>query len=290
MAFSWFLIPFKIAPGGLGGISQIFYHLFGIPAGISMFVMNIPLFILGVKLVGKQFGIGTLYGIAAGSVFTDLLSIKNVYHARLFTQILEQYNRGKPMSEWAMTDNTLLAAIAGSILLGAGLGIIFKFRGSTGGSDIPAAIIKKYFNTSMTVSYLMIETGIIFLVGIVFRQPNLIIWGFFTMFITSRTCDIVLEGLPYIKGVYIISDKPDEIKAEILSTLDRGVTVLYGEGGYDGEKKNVLLTAISIRQTSALRDIVKSIDPAAFVILHDISDVMGYGFKSRHVEMGDPKH
>lgn len=289
MGYAWFLIPFKIAPGGLGGISQIFYHFFNIPAGLFMLVLNIPLFILGVKVIGKQFGIGTLYGIVSGAFFTDFLSIHNLYKIEFLKNILEKYNHGKPIADWAMTDNSLLAAIAGSTLLGAGIGLIFKFRGSTGGTDIPVAILKKYFNTSMTTGYLIIETGIVFVVGIIFKDPNLIIWGFFTIFVTSKICDLVLEGLPYVKGVYIISTKPDEIKQEIFNELERGVTVFHGEGGYEGEPKKILLCAINQRQISSMRDIVKKIDPEAFVIMHDINDVLGYGFKSRHIDMSDQK-
>lgn len=287
IAYSWFLIPFKIAPGGIGGISQIFYHMFNIPAGISMFVMNLPLFILGVWLVGKQFGIGTLYGFVMGSVFTDLLSVKNIYNLGLFREILERYNQGKPMHEWAFTDNMLLATIAGSILLGASIGIIFRFKGSTGGTDIPVAILKKYYNTSITTGYLIIETGIIFIVGIAFKNPNLIIWGFFALYLSSRTCELAAEGLPYTKGVFIISSSPDEIKKTIMEKLDRGVTVFYGEGGYTQQKKEILLCVIDLRQTNIVRDIVRRIDPDAFMILAEISDVMGYGFKSRHLNIGD---
>ncbi|MBU4483911.1 YitT family protein [bacterium] len=289
MGYSWFLIPYKISPGGVGGLSQIFFHIFGLPAGVCMLVMNIPLFIIGVKVIGRQFGIGTFFGMLMGSIFTDILSVKNLYNWGFLTNILEQYNAGKPIAAWAMTDNVLLAAIAGAILMGSGIGIIFRFRGSTGGTDIPAAIIKKYFNTSMTMAYLMIETGIIFTIGIVFKDPNLIIWGFFTLFIASRMCDLAAEGLPYVKGAFIISNKSDEIKQKILDGLERGVTILHGEGGYKGEKKNILLCAINRRQVYSLRDIVQEIDPQAFVILYDINDVMGYRFKTRQLQMGDSK-
>lgn len=287
IAYSWFLIPFKIAPGGVGGLSQIFYHIFHIPAGVSMLIMNIPLFILGIKFVGKQFGIGTFFGFFMGSIFTDLLSLKNLYSIPFMKDIIDIYNLGKPVHEWAMTDSTLLAAIAGSILLGAGIGIIFRFKGSTGGTDIPVAILKKHFNFSITTGYLIIETGIIFIIGIVFKNPNLIIWGLFTLYLTSRTCDIAAEGLPYTKGIYIISDRPDEIKEMIFERLDRGVTIFHGEGGYSGEPKKILFCVINHRQISILRDWIKRIDNDAFMIVSEISDVMGYGFKTRRLEMSD---
>jgi len=289
IAYAWFLIPFKIAPGGVGGLSQIFYHIFNIPAGVSMLAMNIPLFIMGVLLVGKQFGVGTLYGFAIGSVFTDLFSVKNVYNVGLFHDILEKYNMGKPIQEWAFTDNVLLAAIAGSILLGAAIGVIFRFKGSTGGTDIPVAVLKKYYNTLMTTGYLIIDTGIIFIIGIVFENPNLIIWGLFTLFIASRACDLAAEGMPYTKGVYIVSEKSAEIKKMLLDHLERGVTVFYGEGGYSEERKDILFCVINRRQVNILRDWVRRIDPDAFMTLTEISDVMGDGFKSRHLDMGDSK-
>ena len=287
ISYSWFLIPFKIAPGGVGGLAQIFYHFWSFPAGISMLIMNIPLFIVGVIFVGKQFSVGTAYGFIMGSVFTDLFSMKNMYRFDFMKDILERYNQGKEIVDWAMTDSTLLAAIAGSILLGAGIGIIFRFKGSTGGTDIPVALMKKYYNTSITTGYLVIETGIVFLVGIVFKEPNLIIWGLFTLYLTSRTGDLAAEGLPYTKGVYIISDKSDEIKEIIMERLDRGTTVFYGEGGYSGKEKRILFCVINHRQITILRDWVRRIDPEAFLILHEVSDVMGYGFKSRQLVMGD---
>lgn len=287
MGLAWFLVPYKVAPGGLAGLSQIFYHFFGIPSGAFMLVLNIPLFLIGLKVIGKQFGIGTLYGIFASSFFTDLLSMRNLAKFDFMQDILLKYNTGKPIADWAMTDSTLLAALAGSILLGSGIGLIFRFRGSTGGTDIPAAIIKKYFNTSMTISYLVIEFGIILLIGIVFEEPNLIIWGFATLFLASKVCDLVMEGLPYIKSVYIISDKHEEIKQQIFTRMDRGVTLIHGEGGYQGKPKKIILCTINRRQVGTLREIVKDLDEDAFVILNDISDVMGYGFKSRHVDMSD---
>jgi len=284
VAYSWFLLPFKIAPGGVGGLAQIFYHLFGLPAGAVMVGLNIPLFIMAHLLIGRMFSVGSIFGLIMGALFIDLFSIQNVYRMGLFTDVLEKYNVGKEISQWAMTNDPLLAAIAGSILLGIGVGIIFRFRGTTGGSDIPVMIMKKYFNTSITMGYLMVDAFVILLVGIVFSDPNIVIWGFFSLFISSHMCDLAAEGSPNVKGAFIVSGKHEQIKLKIFEQLDRGITVLHGEGGYKGEPKKILYVAINRRQISHLRDIVKEIDPAAFVILHDVNDVMGYGFKSRALE------
>jgi len=285
IAYAWFLIPYKIAPGGVGGISQIFYHLFNFPAGITMIVLNIPLFIFGISLIGRKFGLSSLYGMLAGSFFTDLFSVHRLYKHGFLVDILTRYNAGKSKAEWAMTDNVLLAAVAGSILIGIGLGIIFRFRGSTGGTDIPVMVFKKYFNLPITAGYLIIETGIIVTIGVVFRDPNLIIWGFFNLLISSTVCDIAAEGLPDVKAAMIVSKAEDRIRSRIIDELDRGVTILHGEGGYHLTPKRILYVAISRRQIAELRDIVREEDPKAFVILNDVHDVMGYGFRTRALQL-----
>lgn len=284
IGYAWFLVPFKVAPGGVGGLAQIFYHYLDWPAGFTMILLNIPLFILGWFFVGRQFTLGSLYGMLIGSALTDLLSVENFYRLGFFRNVIDKYNVGKPIQEWAMTDNIFLATIAGAILLGIGLGIIFRFRGSTGGTDIPVMILKKYFNTSITVSYLVVELGLIIAVGLAFTDPNLIIWGIFSLFLCSKICDIAAEGLPDVKAAMIVSNREEPIRKRVLEELELGVTVLYGEGGSHHEPKRILYIAISRRQISQLRDLVREEDPSAFVILHDVNDVMGYGFKSRSLQ------
>lgn len=285
IAYAWFLIPYKIAPGGVAGISQISFHMLGFPAGITMIVLNIPLFLLAAMTIGRKFTINSLYGMLAGSIFTDLFAVHRLYNYGFMKDILERYNSGKSFSEWAMTDNVLLAAIAGSILLGIGLGTIFRFRGSTGGTDIPVMIMKKYLNRPIAAGYLMIESGIIISVGIIFKDPNLIIWGFFTLLVFSLVCDLAAEGLPDTKAALIVSAFPERIRPRILKELGRGVTILNGESGMHGIPQQVLYVALSRRQIAELRDIIKEEDPRAFVILNDVHDVMGYGFKTRTLNL-----
>lgn len=275
ISYAWFLIPFKVSPGGVGGISQIVNHFLGIPAGTSMLILNVPLFILGWFFLGKQFGFKSFFGMLLGSVFTDLLSPELLYKNFPFMRnyISTQY--------WAFTDSILLASIAGSVLLGFSLGIIFKFRGSTGGTDIPVAILKKQFGLSIGTGYWIIETLIIFSIGIVFTDLNLIIWGYLNLYITTQIVDITAEGIPYTKGAYIVTKQENEIKERIIDELDRGITVFHGEGGYSGEEQNVLFVVVNRRQISTLRRLVKQEDPKAFMVLVDVHDVMGDGFKTR---------
>jgi uncharacterized membrane-anchored protein YitT (DUF2179 family) len=183
-----------------------------------------------------------------------------------------------------MTDNILLASIAGSVLLGIGLGIIFRYRGSTGGTDIPVAILKQYTGMSIGSGYWVIESAIILTIGILFKDLNLIIWAYLNLFITTQLVDIAAEGLPYVKGAYIISKNEDAIKERIFTELDRGVTMLHAEGGYTDIRNDVIFCVINRRQITSLRRIVKEEDPQAFMILMDVNDVMGEGFKTRMLD------
>ena len=281
IAYSWFLIPFKVAPGGVGGIATVLYYMFGFPAGISMIVINVPLFILAWILLGKQFGFRSFFGMAVGSLFVDLLTPHNMYNFVPFMRDLinQQY--------WAFTDNILLASVAGSVLLGISLGIIFRFHGSTGGTDIPVALLKQYTGVTIGGGYWIIETLIILSIGIVFKDLNLIIWGYMNLFISTQIVDIAAEGLPYTKGAYIISAKHDEIRDRIFKKLDRGVTFFLSEGGFTGKKLKTIFVIVNRREIASLRRIVKEEDPKAFMILVDVNDVMGDGFKSRILNFED---
>lgn len=278
ISYAWFLIPFKVSPGGVGGIAQIIYNFLGIPAGTSMLILNIPLFVLAWFFLGKQFGLKSFLGMLLGSVFTDLLNPELLY--KNFPAMRDYINT----QHWAFTDSILLASLAGSVLLGFSLGIIFKFRGSTGGTDIPVAILKKYFGLSIGTGYWIIETLIIFSIGIVFTDLNLIIWGYLNLYITTQIVDITAEGIPYTKGAYIITKHETEIKERIITELDRGITIFLSEGGYSGEKQNVLFVVVNRRQISSLRRLVKEEDPRAFMVLVDVHDVMGDGFKTRMID------
>lgn len=287
ISYSWFLVPYKITPGGIGGLAQIFFHLFGLPTGISMLIMNVPLFIFNFLFMGKQFGIRTLIGMVLVSLFTDLLSIQSLHNLGIIGDIANYTFEldGKSIVAMLSPDDIYLTAIAGSVLLGAGLGIVFRFRGSTGGTDIPVAYIKEKLGVSIGTGYWMVETLIILTVGIVFGDLKIIIWGYVNLFISSKLTDITSEGLPYVKGVYVISHHTNEIKEELFNRIHRGVTFFKAEGGYSGNQFNVLFCAMNRRQVAIARDIIRDIDPDAFVLLTDVHDVMGYGFKSRQLEL-----
>lgn len=287
LSYSWFLAPYKIVPGGIGGLSQILFHIFHVPLGISMLIFNIPLFIISFIFMGSRFGARSIFGMLAVSTFTDLVSLDNLYKFGLISDLSPftfLYEGSKIQAILAPTD-IYLSAIAGSVLLGLGLGMIFRFKGSTAGTDIPVALIKKHTGLSIGTGYWIVETLIILTVGLVFKDVKIIIWGYVNLFISAKMTDLASEGLPYVKGVYIISPKHEIIKEAIYQHIHRGITYLKGVGGYTGNEQNIIFCVMNKRQVSVMRDLVKDIDPDAFMILTDVHDVMGYGFKSRNLDL-----
>lgn len=255
LALTVFLVPNRIAAGGVSGLATVIYYITSFPIGITMLIINIPLFIAGLKIIGMSFGMRTIYGIVSLSVFIDLLQP----HMTL------------------LTDDLLLASIYGGVLGGIGLGIVFRSRGTTGGTDMVAALIN-YF-TGITVGEgLLIADGVVVALAGIFFNLEVALYAAVTIFITSQTIDVVQEGLNFKKGVLIISDKSKEINQMVVNDLNRGVTEFDAKGGYTGDKKEVLLCIISRSEVSELKKAVAEIDEDAFVIISDVHEVLGEGF------------
>jgi len=277
IGISLYLVPHRIAPGGIGGLAQVLHILFHWKTGITMLIFNIPLFILGFFIIGKIFGTKTVIGMIAISVFVDLLEPNVGFFAKMFSNIIMEIP--KYPGYFSLTDNTFLACIAGNVFLGIGLGIVFRFRGSTAGTDIPAAIIRKYTGFSLGVGFMIVDSVIIVFAGFAFRDPNLIVWAMLGLFISAKTCDFVMEGLPIAKTAMITSEKYHDIITAISEKLGRGATLIKAEGGYTNIEKPVLFCVISRKEVFQLKKIVKDIDPLAFIVLHDAHDVLGQGFR-----------
>jgi len=257
LGVSFFLIPAKIAAGGVSGLATVVYHLTGFPAGVTMLLLNVPLFILSWRVLGSMFGARTLFGTVALSAFVDL------------------FNR------WAtapMTEDLLLAAIYGGVLSGIGLGIAFRFGGSTGGTDMAAQLLARFFPTSVGQALLFVDGAVIALAGAVFGL-ELAMYALLAVFISAKAIDVVQEGQNYAKACLIISDHPEPIGQAIMQQLERGVTKLQGQGMYTRQGKEVLLVIVSRMEIAAIKRIVASIDRRAFVVIHDVHEVLGEGFR-----------
>ncbi|MFW6274024.1 MAG: YitT family protein [Halanaerobium sp.] len=255
LALTVFLVPNRIAAGGISGLATVIYYITSFPIGITMLAVNIPLFFAGMKIMGASFGFRTIYGILTLSIFTDLLQPHVV----------------------SLTDDLLLASIYGGVLSGIGLGIVFRSRGTTGGTDLIASLINHF--TGVTVGEgLLIADGIVVTLAGIFFNFEVALYAAVTIFITSNTIDTVQEGLHFKKGVLIISDKADEINEMIVSDLNRGATRFEAKGGYTGAAKDVLLCVISRTEISELKKAVTDIDKEAFVIINNVNEVLGEGF------------
>ena len=257
LAFNLLLLPNRIASGGTSGISVLVNELFGVPPAITQWSLNLPLFLLGWRLLGGSFGVKTLVGTAVLPLFVLLTS------------------------GWTpLTDNPLLAAIFGGLGVGAGLGLVFRGRGSTGGTDVAAQIIAKYSGLSLGVSVAMLDGLVIIAAGAVFSAEQAL-YALIALFVTTKTIDIVQIGFSTSKVVYIISNEEERIAQAVLHDLDRGLTRLQAEGGYTGEKKTVLMVVVSQSEVSRLKAVVRTADPQAFVVVTGAAEVLGEGFKLR---------
>jgi len=261
LAYVLFLIPHHIVPGGAGGVAMILNYFFATPVGLIILVINVPLFVLGIKTLGRTYGVKSIIGIAVSSLLIDG-----------FTYLLHI---------GSATDNKIIACVFGGIMLGAGLGLVFRGGGSTGGSDIVGMVLNRYTNFSTGTSILVVDFLVITAAGICFGQFELALYGYLNLYLQSRAIDLVLEGLSYTRALFIISDSADAIAQAITTKMNRGATVLNATGAYSQEKKDMVFSVMAKREVSRAREIVRETDPRAFVIITDVYEVLGEGFKPR---------
>ncbi|MCD4742728.1 MAG: YitT family protein [Desulfobacteraceae bacterium] len=282
---SIFLVEARVIPGGVTGLGvAINYATHGyINIGVAVWLINIPLFIWGFKVLGKQFGIRTFFGFSITSFCIDLLrgQIPGLSFVRPFEHEAIQN---------MLANDFLLFIIIGAIFVGIGLGVVFKFRGTTGGTDILAAIAQKKLGLKpgyvfMFTDFFIISFGgvIIHLTGISPDKPalTLTLYAFVLLFGAAKLIDVIIEGFDYANSAIIISQKYDEISKEIMNKLSRGATALHGRGLYSDQEREVLYTVITRKEISLLTEIVENIDPHAFIIINNVHEVLGQGFRPR---------
>ncbi|PRO65698.1 hypothetical protein C6I21_08795 [Alkalicoccus urumqiensis] len=263
ITFNAFLLPNQIASGGVAGISTLFLALFDFVPAYTQWAFNIPLFIAGVLLLGGSLRGSMLYGLKtlAGTLFLP--------YVVFLTQDWEP-----------ATTDPLLASIMGGVGVGIGLGIVFRSSSSTGGTDLAAQIINKYTGLSLGGCVFLID-GLVVTSSAVIFGIEFALYALIALYITGKTIDLVQVGFGYSKMVMIISNYDEEVKQGLLTKVDRGVTKLSGYGGYTNSDRPVLMCVVSQNEISKLKQLVRSIDPEAFVIVSDTSEVLGEGFKRR---------
>ena len=268
--YVFFITPHKIIPGGVYGIGIVIHYLTegvfrfapdGLPIGLLGLIMNIPLTIIGIRILGPRFGIRTILGFFLTAGFIDL-------------QTLIWGNT--PLVE----GDVLLSCIFGGVLIGFGLGLIFRSRATTGGSDIVAMIISKYTRMPLGQLLIYIDSVIVLLGLAAFGDWKIPLYSWLTIFISGKVIDATLTGANYAKSVFIISEKYKDIQEIIIHHLNRGGTLLHASGLYEGKERPVIFTTVNRRELVLLENHIRKIDQDAFVTVVDAKEVLGHGFKS----------
>lgn len=259
LAYNIFYAPNLVAMGGLTGLGQVINALIPfLPVGTMVFVMNVPLFFLGWKYIGGHLLVSSLYAMTLSSFAIDLMDM--VYQF-------------PPM-------DTMLAAIFGGALLGLGIGLVFSKGATTGGTDLIARLLKlKFAWLPMGTLVLIPDFVVIVLAALAFNKVETALYGIVSLFVSTKVMDTVLYGLDSSKVAYIISDSCREITDAVMA-MDRGATILHGEGAYSGDEKKVLMVAFKQKEIVPLKEKVNEIDPHAFLIVCDAHDVLGEGFRT----------
>lgn len=258
--FVLFISPYKLAPGGVYGIAIILHHLFDLPIGLIALCLDIPLTIIGIKILGPRFGIKTIIGFVMTSFWVSLLEILWGY---------------QPLVE----GDALLSTIFGGVLVGGGIGLVFKARASSGGSDIIAMILAKYTKLPLGQLLIIVDSSIVLISLAAFQDWKIPLYSWIIIFITGKLIDVVLQGASYEKTLFIISDKHKEIREKIITDLNRGGTFLKAEGMFNGKEKKMIFTVVNRREMSVLQDYIIKIDPDAFMTVINASEILGKGFK-----------
>ncbi|HWQ88685.1 MAG TPA: YitT family protein [Desulfitobacteriaceae bacterium] len=255
-SINYLIIPNQIADGGITGIAIVLHYLLNWPVGITIFLLNFPLFIIGLKVVGRRF---LIYSIIAVAVLAFTLSTT--------------------LNIAALTHDRLLASVFGGVLSGIGMGIIFRSQGSLGGTDILAVFFSR--TTPFSVGQILLGIdALIFLITAVLFGPETAMYAMIYMFIATKVIDLVQEGINYSKSVMIVTSRPQQIAQEIMSRLKRGVTFINGAGAFSGEPKQIVYCVIGRAELTQIKNIVRECDPLSFMAISEVPEVVGEGFSA----------
>lgn len=255
---SVFLDPNEIAPGGFIGISVILSHTIGLYTGTWYLLLNIPVILLGRRAFGNKFIVKTAFVIILNSMLTNMFGKID-----------------------AITDDLFLASVAGSLLIGTGLGFILKTGATTGGVDIIIRFIRiKHPELKISTLFVIIDTIIVTVSGIVFKDFNIAVFAFITAVLNGRVMDYILYGSDEARLVYIISDVPEKVLKRVLSEMEAGATLLSGQGAYSNKNKKIIMCVVKKRKSILLQTIVKEEDKNAFIIITSANEIYGEGYKN----------
>jgi uncharacterized membrane-anchored protein YitT (DUF2179 family) len=257
-----FLVPARLASGGVSGISQLINYYTGWPIGLMVFIGNVPLFLLGWRFLGgKRFALRTAIAVAAYSLFVDLLLLLPFF----------------PTS--GLTDDLFLNSLYGAVVSGIGYGLVYRGQGTSGGSDILARILNHWRGISMSQSYLVVDGLVVLAAGFIFTWKNAL-YALVTLYVSGIVAETTLEGTGAVRTAMIVTAQPEPVAGQIMECLERGVTVLTGKGAYTGAPRDVLYCAVNRSQVAQLKAIVHEADPQAFMVIGQAHEALGEGFRS----------
>ncbi|MBR6809281.1 MAG: YitT family protein [Clostridia bacterium] len=255
-AYPLFLVPNGIAPGGLTGVATVLNYLFGAPVGVTSLLMNVPLFLMGYKLMGGSFAFRSMIATVLFSLLIDLFRFP------------------------ALTDDVLLASVYGAILLGVGLGLILRGGATTGGSDMIAKLVHHRLSfVSVGMILLFVDCTVIALAAFT-MSTRAALYSLICIFVSSKVIDLVLAGFGSAKMCFVVSAQSAEIASCIMKELDRGVTLLPAVGGYTGKETKALISVVDQKEVLAVKRIVREADARAFMFITDTHETLGEGFRS----------
>jgi uncharacterized membrane-anchored protein YitT (DUF2179 family) len=259
LALRLFLIPSDLVSGGISGLAQLLNHYTGFPIGMMVLLGNIPLFILGWRyLGGPRFALRTILSILAFSVFTDTLTFF--------------------LPNEAVTGDMVLNTLYGGLLLGMGLGIVYRGRGTSGGTDILGRILNRHTGITISQAYLITDSVVVIGAGFVFGWPKAL-YGLVLIYVSGLAAETALQGTNVIRTAIIVTVETEAVTQAIMRDLERGVTILSGTGGYTGEPRAVIYCTVSRMEINRLKILVHDIDPRAFMVIGQAQEALGEGFK-----------
>jgi uncharacterized membrane-anchored protein YitT (DUF2179 family) len=278
VGFVFFISPYRLAPGGVYGISIVLHYLYemyhstfenllgtGLPASLDISVaalcMDIPLCIIGTKVLGKSFGIKTVVSFVAMAVFTFILENSWGYGV--------------------LVDDVMLSSIFGAVCVGLGSGLIFRTGATSGGTDVISMIFSKRTSIPLGTMVIIVDSCVILLSFVAFQDIKIPLYSFIIIYITGRIVNAAVYGFRNIKTLIIVSDRHKEI-AEFVLGLERGGTILYGEGMYTGNEKKVIFTNVNPKEVNLIQQHIRDVDPEAFITIIDAGMVVGEGFRNIH--------
>ena len=259
LAMRLFLIPGQLVSGGVSGAAQIINFFSGFPIGLMVIIGNLPLYLIGWRhLGGLKFALRTLLAVLAFSLLTDLLPFF----------ILIQH----------ITSDMLLNTLYGGVLLGVGLGLVYRGRGTSGGSDILGRILNFRFGFSISAAYMLTDSLVVLASGFAFGWEKAL-YGLIVIYVSGLVAEVTSEGSSVVRTAMIISDQSGTIAAQIMQQMERGVTYLNGKGAFTGTSRNLIYCVISRPEVSILKGIISEIDPDAFVVIGQANEALGEGFR-----------